>query len=68
MKAAEQTAAIAAMVHQGNLLREMASDPKVGDHPRLRQFVCASIPVYNIFAATQGWPQITLPAFCNTGS
>jgi hypothetical protein len=65
MKAAEQQAALAALVHQGNLLKTLSEDEATSTHPVLRNLVCMAIPVYNIYAASQGWPQIPLPAFCS---
>lgn len=29
------------------------------------QAVCVMIPIYNVFAATQDWPQIPLPGYCS---
>ncbi len=30
-----------------------------------QNLVCVAIPIYDMFAATQGWPVIPLPAFCS---
>ena len=49
----------------GKLLREAAADPEAAKGgSRLQNLVCMGIPIYNIFAAMEGWPTIPLPAFC----
>jgi hypothetical protein len=41
------------------------NDPDTAGNTRLQNLICLGLPIYNVFAAMQGWPQIPLPAFCS---
>lgn len=56
------------MAEFGEHLAHLAKDPSVISNTRLQNLICAGIPIYNVFAAIQGWPSIPLPAFCSAPS
>ena len=49
----------------GEALKAAAKEAAATGNTRLQNLVCMGIPIYNTFAAMEGWPQIPLPAFCS---
>ena len=48
----------------GTALQEAIAEAETTGNTRLQNLICMGIPVYNIFAAMEGWPTLPLPAFC----
>lgn len=68
MQAKSQSAAVASLAHQPEIIRECVATISAGQpgaFPRLQALVCAAIPIYNTFAVIEGWPPIPIPAFCS---
>lgn len=36
------------------------------DGHRIKALICMSIPIYNLYALTKGWPQVPTPSWCAT--
>ena len=45
---------------------EAAIPEATAGNTRLQNLICIGLPIYNMFAATQGWPVIPIPAFCSS--
>jgi len=61
-----------AKLSQGNtqtlhdVIVETIASPGTVGNTRLQNLICLALPLYNMFAATNGWPTIPTPAFCKT--